>query len=157
MTIPITSPEKAPQSTIMDETYKVAVTRLGDRIRVAGTAELTGYSMDLKEQRRGTVSHVVRDLFPTGGDIDAAALWTGLRPMTPDGTPVVGSTRYSNLFLNTGHGTLGWTMSCGSGRLLADMINHKQPEIDIEGLEMDRYQAKKVWARPGYRSAIYAK
>lgn len=141
LTVPVTSPEKAPQSTIMDETYKVAVTRLGDRIRVAGTAELAGYSLELKEQRRGTVTHVVRDLFPEGGDIDAAEFWTGLRPMTPDGTPVVGDTQFRNLFLNTGHGTLGWTMSCGSGRLLADLINKRQPEIDIEGLGMDRYRS----------------
>lgn len=156
LTIPVTAPQKAPQSTVMDETYKVAVTRLGDRIRVAGTAELAGYSMDLKEQRRGTVTHVVRDLFPRGGDIDAAEFWTGLRPMTPDGTPIVGKTRYSNLFLNTGHGTLGWTMSCGSGRLLADMIDHKQPELDIEGLGMDRYQATGYRARQRYSNTIYA-
>ena len=139
LTLPVTAAEAAPVSTVMDETFKVAVTRLGDRIRVAGTAELTGYSLALKERRRRTVTHVVRDLFPDGGDIDQAAFWTGLRPMTPDGTPVIGPTPYRNLYLNTGHGTLGWTMSCGSGRVLADLINGNQPEIDIEGLTMQRY------------------
>ncbi|MCB1792645.1 MAG: D-amino acid dehydrogenase [Gammaproteobacteria bacterium] len=140
LTLPVTCDEAAPVSTVMDETHKVAVTRLGDRIRVAGTAELTGYSLALKPQRRGTVTHVVRDLFPDGGDIEQAEFWTGLRPMTPDGTPVVGPTPYSNLYLNTGHGTLGWTMSCGSGRLLADVMNERQPEIDIDGLTMQRYR-----------------
>jgi D-amino-acid dehydrogenase len=81
----------------------------------------------------------VCDLFPRGGDVAKAEFWTGLRPMTPDGTPVVGPTPYSNLFLNTGHGTLGWTMACGSGRLLSDLVTGKRPEIDTEGLFMDRY------------------
>jgi D-amino-acid dehydrogenase len=130
----------------MDETHKVAITRLGDRIRVAGTAELTGHSLELKESHRRTVSHFVSDLFPDGGDASKAEFWTGLRPMTPDGTPVVGPTPYDNLFLNTGHGTLGWTMSCGSGQLLADVINQQRPDIDLEGLTMQRYRnAFKGW------------
>ena len=148
LTLPVTCDEAAPRSTVMDETHKVAVTRLGDRIRVAGTAELTGYSLALKDDRRGTVTHVVRDLFPDGGDIEKAVFWTGLRPMTPDGTPVVGPTPYDNLFLNTGHGTLGWTMSCGSGRLLADVINGNPTEIELDGLTMHRYPRA---YRPGRR------
>ena len=149
ITLPITDPAGAPVSTVMDESHKVAITRLGDRIRVAGTAELTGHSMELKESRRRTVSHVVSDLFPDGGDVSKAEFWTGLRPMTPDGTPVVGPTPYNNLFLNTGHGTLGWTMSCGSGQLLADVINRQRPEIDLEGLTMQRYKnAFKDWTEP---------
>ena len=108
-------PDAAPVSTVMDETFKVGITRLGDRIRVGGTAELAGYSQRLRAPRRATLEHSVTDLFPRGGDVSSAEFWTGLRPMTPDGTPVVGPTRYRNLCTNTGHGTLGWTMACGSG------------------------------------------
>jgi D-amino-acid dehydrogenase len=139
ITVPIVDPAGAPESTIMDETFKVAITRLGDRIRVGGTAEITGYDLSLKQRRRETLEHSVCDLFPAGGDVAKAEFWTGLRPMTPDGTPVVGPTPYQNLFLNTGHGTLGWTMACGSGRVLADLVSGKRPEIDMKGLFMDRY------------------
>jgi len=139
ITLPVTDPDAAPQSTIMDETYKVAVTRLGDRIRVAGQAEIIGYNKDLGRHATDAVRHVVGDLFPNGGDVSQAQDWTGLRPMTPDGTPVLGPTRYDNLFLNTGHGTLGWTMSCGSGRLIADLVMGRGPEIDMDGLTCARY------------------
>jgi D-amino-acid dehydrogenase len=139
ITVPIVDAKFAPESTIMDETFKVAITRLGDRIRVGGTAEISGYDRQLKQRRRETLEHSVCDLFPKGGDVAKAEFWTGLRPMTPDGTPVVGPTPYSNLFLNTGHGTLGWTMACGSGRVVADLVSGKRPEIDMEGLFMDRY------------------
>jgi D-amino-acid dehydrogenase len=139
ITVPIVDPAGSPESTIMDETFKVAITRLGDRIRVGGTAEISGYDLSLKQRRRETLEHSVCDLFPTGGDVAKAEFWTGLRPMTPDGTPVVGPTPYQNLFLNTGHGTLGWTMACGSGRVLADLVSGKRPEIDMKGLFMDRY------------------
>ena len=139
ITVPIHDPAYAPESTVMDETYKVAITRLGDRIRVGGTAEIAGYDLTLRSARRETLEHSVVDLFPHGGDVARAEFWAGLRPMTPDGTPVVGPTPYRNLFLNTGHGTLGWTMACGSGRLLADLVSGKRPEIDTEGLFMNRY------------------
>ena len=139
LTVPITDAAKAPESTVMDETYKVAVTRLGDRIRVGGTAELKGYNLTLREARRDTLDHVVTDLFPGGGDVSRATFWTGLRPMTPDGPPLIGPTRYSNLYLNTGHGTLGWTMAAGSGRVLADLISGRKPEVDLEGLTLARY------------------
>jgi D-amino-acid dehydrogenase len=139
ITVPIHDPACAPESTVMDETYKVAITRLGNRIRVGGTAEIAGYDLSLRNARRETLEHSVTDLFPNGGDVAQASFWSGLRPMTPDGTPVVGPTPYRNLFLNTGHGTLGWTMACGSGRLLADLVSGKRPEIDTEGLFMDRY------------------
>ena len=139
ITVPIHDPAQAPESTIMDETYKVAITRLGDRIRVGGTAEISGYDLTLRNARRETLEHSVTDLFPLGGDVAKAEFWCGLRPMTPDGTPVMGPTPYRNLFLNTGHGTLGWTMACGSGRVLADLVSGKRPEIETEGLFMDRY------------------
>lgn len=139
ITVPITDAASAPESTIMDETYKVAITRLGDRIRVGGTAEIAGYNLQLRAARRATLEHSVTDLFPNGGDVSRAEFWTGLRPMTPDGTPIVGPTPFRNLFLNTGHGTLGWTMACGSGRFIADVVSGKRPEISTEGLFMDRY------------------
>ena len=139
ITVPITDAAHAPESTIMDETHKVAVTRLGDRIRVGGTAELAGYSLALREPRRGTLEHVVTDLFPQGGDVSRASFWCGLRPMTPDGTPIVGPTPVQNLLLATGHGTLGWTMACGTGRVIADLVSGRQPEIDVSGLGMARY------------------
>ena len=140
ITVPIKDAAGAPESTVMDETFKVAITRLGDRIRVGGTAEIAGYDMRLHEARRDTLVHSVTDLFPHGGDIAQAQFWCGLRPMTPDGTPVLGPTKLKNLFLNTGHGTLGWTMACGSGRVLADLISGKPPQINTDGLFMDRYQ-----------------
>ena len=139
ITVPIVDAAHAPESTIMDETFKVAVTRLGRRIRVGGTAELAGYSLRLDEERRATLDHVVTDLFPRGGDVARAEFWCGLRPMTPDGTPVLGPTRYDNLWLSTGHGTLGWTMACGSGRLMADWMSGRKPAIDTEGLDLSRY------------------
>jgi D-amino-acid dehydrogenase len=139
ITVPIVSPDDAPVSTVMDETYKVAITRLGDRVRVAGTAELTGYDLSLHEERRQTVRFVVSDMFPKAADMKEDQFWTGLRPMTPDGTPVIGATPYANLFINTGHGTLGWTMACGSGRLLADIMAGQKTGIDLEGLSMQRY------------------
>lgn len=139
LTLPITDEAAAPVSTVMDETFKVAITRLGDRIRVGGTAELAGFSLKLRKPRRETLAHSVGDLFPKGGDIAQASFWTGLRPMTPDGTPVVGPTRYSNLHLNTGHGTLGWTMACGSGKLLADLVSGHKPDIDSQDLSLTRY------------------
>ena len=139
ITVPITDAAHAPESTIMDETHKVAVTRLGDRIRVGGTAELAGYSLNLREARRGTLNHVVTDLFPKAGDVSKASFWCGLRPMTPDGTPLVGTTPINNLLLATGHGTLGWTMAAGTGRVIADIVSGKQPDLDISGLNMARY------------------
>ena len=139
ITVPITDAGGAPESTVMDETHKVAVTRLGDRIRVGGTAELAGYTLKLHDARRRTLEHVVSDLFPQGGDVSRAEFWCGLRPMTPDGTPVVGATRVPNLYLATGHGTLGWTMAAGTGRVMADVISGRKPDIDLDGLTIDRY------------------
>lgn len=139
ITLPITDHDAAPRSTIMDETYKVAVTRLGERIRVAGQAIIAGYNHELRSDATESVRHVVSDLFPRGGDVSKAEGWTGLRPMTPDGTPLIGATRYDNLFLNTGHGTLGWTMACGSARIAADIVMGQEPDIDIEGLTIARY------------------
>ncbi|WP_206952822.1 D-amino acid dehydrogenase [Trinickia acidisoli] len=139
ITAPIVDAAKAPVSTVLDETYKIAITRFDDRIRVGGMAEIVGFDKKLREARRDTLEMCVNDLFPGGGDTSQASFWTGLRPMTPDGTPVVGRTPVSNLFLNTGHGTLGWTMSCGSGQLLADLISGRRPAIQADDLSVHRY------------------
>jgi D-amino-acid dehydrogenase len=139
ITLPVVDEASAPVSTVMDETFKVAITRLGDRIRVGGTAELAGYSTRLREARRETLVHSVSDLFPRGGDLSKASFWTGLRPMTPDGPPVIGPTALGNLWLNTGHGTLGWTMACGSGALLADLVSERRPNIEHGDLGLGRY------------------
>lgn len=141
ITVPIVDATCAPQSTLMDESYKIAITRLGDRIRVGGMAEISGYNNALPKRRRATLVHSLTELFPNAGDIDAASYWSGLRPMTPDGTPVIGETPYDNLFLNTGHGTLGWTMACGSGRLIADLVSGRAPEIEASDLSIARYAA----------------
>jgi D-amino-acid dehydrogenase len=140
ITVPVVDSDAAPVSTVMDESYKVAITRLGDRIRVGGTAEISGYSNKLRAARRATLDHSVSDLFPRGGNLTEASFWCGLRPMTPDGPPVIGATRYPNLHLNTGHGTLGWTMACGSGRVLADLVSGKKPDIDTRELALSRYE-----------------
>ncbi|WP_349961088.1 D-amino acid dehydrogenase [Rhizobium sp. ZPR3] len=138
LTIPITDASRAPESTVMDETYKIAITRLGDRIRVGGMAEISGYTNDLGLARRQTLEHSVTDLFP-GGDVAKASFWSGLRPMTPDGTPVIGPTKIKGLFLNTGHGTLGWTMSSGSARVISDLVSGRKPDIDATDLAISRY------------------
>ena len=148
LTMPLSDATLAPQSTVLDETYKIALTRLGDRLRVGGMAELAGFDTRLNPRRRATLEKVTRELFP-GGDLSQAQFWTGLRPMTPDGTPLVGATPLQGLYLNTGHGTLGWTMACGSAQLLADVISGRQPAIRTEGLDMSRYGARTVKSHPG--------
>jgi D-amino-acid dehydrogenase len=140
VTMPVLEEAAAPQSTIMDERYKVAITRLGDRIRAAGTAELNGFNLDLPRARCDTILHSFEELFPDGGDTTDLKLWAGLRPMNPDGTPTIGPTRYPNLYVNTGHGSLGWTMACGSGKVVADLVSGKKPEIDLNGLTLERYE-----------------
>ena len=138
ITVPIVDESRAPVSTIMDETFKIAITRLGDRIRVGGMAEIAGFSHDLPPARRATLEHSVEDLFGGAGDQSRATFWSGLRPMTPDGTPVIGPTRFGNLFINSGHGTLGWTMACGSGRVLASMITGTEADIRVDDLGLVR-------------------
>jgi D-amino-acid dehydrogenase len=139
ITVPIVNADAAPVSTILDETYKIAVTRFDDRIRVGGMAEIAGFDHTLNPRRRETLEMVVNDLFPGAGNTAAATFWTGLRPMTPDGTPIVGRTGLRNLYINTGHGTLGWTMSCGSAQLLSDLISSRRPAIRADDLSVSRY------------------
>lgn len=141
LTVPVSDSAMAPVSTVMDETYKVAITRFDDRIRVGGMAELAGFDLSLNLRRRETLEMVLNGLFPNGGDVSKSIFWTGLRPMTPDGTPIIGkaAARYDNVWLNTGHGTLGWTMACGSGQLLADLLANKRTAIQSEDFALSRY------------------
>ncbi len=139
LTVPVGNAAASPVSTIMDETYKVAITRFDMRIRVGGMAELAGFNHTLNPRRRETLEMVLDDLFPECGEIPAASFWTGLRPMTPDGTPIIGATAHANLWLNTGHGTLGWTMACGSAQILADLIAKRQTDIRSDDFGIERY------------------
>ena len=140
ITLPVLNNEDAPQSTIIDDTFKIGITRLGNNIRVAGTAHLTGYNLELREKSLSLLKHGLNRLFPYAtGECDDMKFWAGLRPNTPDGPPIIGETPYSNLYLNTGHGTLGWTMSLGSGKLLASIISGIEPEISMEGIDMSRF------------------
>ncbi len=142
ITLPIVDEVLAPLSTVMDETHKIAITRLGDRIRVGGMAEIAGFSSSLPAKRKATLVHSVEDLFGGAGDQSQATFWTGLRPMTPDGTPIVGRSTVRNLFLNTGHGTLGWTMAAGSAAVLADVISGRASAIETRDLGYARYQRR---------------
>lgn len=143
LTMPVVNAAASPVSTVLDETYKVAITRFDHRIRVGGMAELAGFNLSLNPKRRKTLEMVTNDLFPNAGDVSSATLWAGLRPMTPDGTPIIGrvsaQARHDNLWLNTGHGTLGWTMACGSGQLLADLVVNHRPAIQSDDLAFSRY------------------
>ena len=139
ITVPIVDERRAPVSTLLDESYKVAITRLGDRIRVGGMAEISGFNNDLPEARRATLEYSLGSLFPGAGDTSRASYWSGLRPMTPDSTPVLGATKFGNLFLNTGHGTLGWTMACGSAAVIADLMSGKRAAIQTDDLSIARY------------------
>jgi D-amino-acid dehydrogenase len=149
LTVPITDPAMAPTSTILDESFKVAITRFDQRMRVGGMAEIAGFDLSLDPRRRETLNVIVNDLYPRAGDLQRAEFWSGLRPATPDGTPIVGATPLRNLSLNTGHGTLGWTMACGSARVLADLLARKRPRISVEGLDISRYGVRpKIEAEP---------
>ena len=139
LSIPIVEETMAPVSTLMDQTYKTAITRLGVRIRAGGTAELAGFDTTLRTLRRAALEHSVGQLFPFSGNMQKATFWNGLHPMTPDGPPILGNTPLDRLFLNTGHGTLGWTMACGCGRVLSDIIYGETPEVETAGLNLSRY------------------
>ncbi len=139
LTLPIARFDRAPAASVMDEHTKVAITRLGNRLRAAGTAELGADSIDAPVQRFRTIERTLRELFPEAGDLERVARWAGLRPMTPDGPPLLGRTAIADLFLNVGHGAQGWSMACGSGRIVAHLVSDKRPDIDIEGLTLERY------------------
>lgn len=140
LTVPIRNADAAPVSTVLDETLKIAVTRFDDRIRIGGMAQVVGYDLRLDPSKRATLEYCLSGLFPDAGDVSRATFWTGLRPMTPDSTPVVGATPTRGLWLNTGHGTLGWTMACGSGQLISDLISNKPAAIRSDDLSIARYR-----------------
>ncbi|MFN7835153.1 MAG: D-amino acid dehydrogenase [Burkholderiaceae bacterium] len=130
-TYPILHPELAPQVSLTDDEYKLVFSRLGNRLRVAGTAELNGYSTTLNAVRCQAITRRVLALFPGVVDPTEAEYWTGLRPATPSNVPYIGKTAYANLFLNTGHGTLGWTHACGSGQAIADIVSGRKPALEF--------------------------
>jgi D-amino-acid dehydrogenase len=136
-TYAITNPDAAPTVSLTDDGYKLVVSRLGDRLRVAGTCELNGYSRDLNMTRCEAITRRTRELFPDACDYDHPIYWTGLRPLTPSNVPYIGKTKFNNLFLNTGHGTLGWTMGCGSGRAVAEIISGRKPDVDFKFTGME--------------------
>ena len=135
----ITGDNSAPQISLTDMENRIVYTRLGDRMRVAGTAEFSGYDTELDEARAGAILAIAKERFPAAGDFDKAELWCGLRPLTPDGMPVVSATKYPNLYLDTGHGTLGWTMCAGSGKAVADLVSGTAPDIDLAAFSIDRF------------------
>jgi len=138
-TAAITAFEHAPYLSVMDETYKVAITRMGNRLRIAGTAELGTRGMKLRDSALRTLTRVAQDWFPYAASYAKSRFWIGARPMLPDGPPVLGKTPIANLHVNTGHGSTGWVMACGSARVLADVIGGRPPAIDLDGLTLDRY------------------
>lgn len=131
ITLPLAPGDEAPQTSLTDHARKIVFSRMGNRLRVAGTAELNGYNTEIDERRCQALIKRCFELFPRAGRPDEAQSWTGLRPATPGNVPLIGRSRYPNLFLNTGHGTLGWTMACGSGRALADIVSGRRPEPDF--------------------------
>lgn len=139
VTIPVSGSNSAPKISITDSNHRMVFTRLGDRLRVAGTAEIIGYDTTINERRARSLLDVTMAQFPGCGDAEKAEFWTGLRPLTPDGVPIIGATKFDNLYLNTGHGTYGWTMACGSGKAISDIISGKQPEIDMSVYSLSRF------------------
>jgi D-amino-acid dehydrogenase len=131
ITLPLAPGDVAPEVSLSDGAHKLVMSRLGERLRVAGTAELTGYDNTIREGRCQAIVRRTFELFPKAGRAQEAQFWAGLRPATPGGVPCIGRTRYANLYLNTGHGTLGWTMACGSGAAIADIVSGRKPEADF--------------------------
>jgi D-amino-acid dehydrogenase len=141
-TYAITRPDAAPTVSLTDDGHKLVISRLGNRLRVAGTAELGGYTRELNTTRCEAITRRARELFPDACDYESPAYWAGLRPVTPSNVPYIGKTRYNNLFLNTGHGTLGWTMGCGSGRAIADILSGRRPDVDFAFTGLPRESKK---------------
>lgn len=134
VTMPVADPARAWRVSLTDDAHKLVFSRLGDRLRIAGTAELSGWDRSLNPRRCAAIVARVEALFPGAGDAAQASLWSGLRPATPSNVPYIGATRHSNLYLNTGHGTLGWTLACGSGKVVADLIAGHRPDVDLATL-----------------------
>ncbi|MFN7428176.1 MAG: D-amino acid dehydrogenase [bacterium] len=131
VTLPVGPQHVAPHVSLTDDAYKIVFSRLGDRLRCAGTAELNGYDTELNETRCRAIVERMFALFPEAGDRSQVRYWTGLRPATPSNVPLIGQSRIPNLYLDTGHGTLGWTHACGSGKAIADIVSGRTPEVDF--------------------------
>jgi len=140
-TVPIGRHDLAPLVSVMDETYKVAITRMGKRLRIAGTAEIGTRALTLRASAQRTLLKVARDWYPGAASYSQAQWWIGARPMLPDGPPVVGRAPLAGLFLNVGHGSSGWAMACGTARVVADLVTGQAPAISLDGLTLDRYAA----------------
>jgi len=139
MTVDIQDEARAPRSTVIDDRYKVAVTRLGNRIRIGGMAEVSGYELHYPPARKKVLEKALHTLFAGAASSEGAGLWSGLRPSTPDSVPIISATAHPGLYINAGHGTLGWTMAAGCGQILADIISNTKPQIDTKGLDVSRY------------------
>lgn len=142
----VTDPAAAPTVSLTDDGYKLVISRLGDRLRVAGTCELNGYTRELNPTRCAAITRRTRELFPDACDFDDPVYWAGLRPLTPSNIPYIGKTRYRNLYLNTGHGTLGWTMGAGSGKAIAEIVSGRQPDVDFAFAGMTRHKTTAMGA-----------
>jgi D-amino-acid dehydrogenase len=149
VTLPLADPARAYSVSLTDDQHKLVFSRLGARLRIAGTAELNGYNTELNEVRCRAILRRALELFPGAGDAARAEFWTGLRPATPSNVPYIGATRYPNLYLNTGHGTLGWTHACGSGQAIADIVSGRRPEIDFAFIGRHGHSG----SRPGHGGA----
>ena len=139
LTIPNEGMDKSPQIPVVDDGRKLGVTPLGDRLRAAGTAEFNGYDTSPNPERSALLVAALRGLYPQVNIPDDCKPWCGLRPVTPDGSPILGATKYNNLYLNCGQGHLGWTMSCGSAKIISDLVTGQRPDIDMRGLTLDRF------------------
>ena len=146
ITVPVAAPARAPHVSLTDDEFKLVFSRLGDELRVAGTAELAGWNTEINRVRCQAIVRRAAALFPGGARWAAARFWTGLRPATPGNVPLIGRSRLSNLFLDTGHGTLGWTHACGSGKAIADLVSGRVPEVDFRFLGVERPRALKPQA-----------
>lgn len=147
-TYTVTNPDAAPTVSLTDDEFKLVISRLCNRLRVAGTCEFNGYTRELNPVRCEAITRRIREVFPDACDYDHPQYWTGLRPLTPSNVPYIGKTRYSNLFLNTGHGTLGWTMGCGSGLAIADIISGRRPEVDFAFTGLPQQSSAFALSRP---------
>jgi D-amino-acid dehydrogenase len=139
ITLPVLADQSAPRISLVDNERKLVFSRFGDRLRVAGMAETDGFDTSVDQVRARSILKTTLELFPELDGTKDPEYWAGLRPMTPDNAPIIGATKIKNLFVNTGHGVLGWTMSCGSGQIIADLVSGQQPKIDMEGLDMERF------------------
>jgi len=139
VTLDVGDSPDAPFVSLIQDELKLVYSRLGKRLRIAGTAEIAGYNTQVDDQRARQILKAALTLFPNSPSCQSGEFWAGLRPKTPDSVPIIGKTTIDNLYLNTGHGTLGWTMACGSAKILADLVSGNEPDISLDGLAISRF------------------